>query len=465
MAIDPSIIGSHVPPVERFSPLKAMKEARTYAEDQQKERDEQAKREDEAVVQAIMQQHPEDPDTAIKVMKQRGFTRAAMGFQKLVTDERTAQSKLDTNELTNRASEAQLLKDSIGDGSPASWNMTVSKLRGKSPELDKILSQPYTPELAKQVQNFATTEKERSEAVIRAIQTRAYEDWVEAFRKDPESQETQQAWAFYMGPEEMGKALVAQQNADTARQQADTNRAEELRLGQPKPEEPYTLGPDQRRMLGKEEIARGLPRTFAPQRESTGGSARTLTPNAALQTTRQLRNDYVRETKTATEIERQLSLMKASLEAVNKGSAAAGSQGVLVTFQKIIDPISVVRESEYARSASGLSLLSRLEGQWMKISQGGAGVTPADLKTFVDLAETFAVNQRKFTAETKQQIDSIADEFGLKKELITRDIGEPGTSAAPSGAPKEGDKKPITAPGYPAGAEATFTGGKWLRTK
>lgn len=104
-----------------------------------------------------------------------------------------------------------------------------------------------------------------------------------------------------------------------------------------------------------------------------------------------------------------------------------------MTFQKILDPTSVVRESEYARSASGLSLLARLEGLWMRIGKGGAGVSIPDLQQFVDLAGQFTANQKRFANESKQQIDSIAREYGLKPELITREIEGPVTVRTPDG--------------------------------
>lgn len=155
------------------------------------------------------------------------------------------------------------------------------------------------------------------------------------------------------------------------------------------------------------------------------------TPTASLNATRALRNDYTRETRAAVTIDGQLKNMRSSLAAVKAGSSPAGSQGVLVTFQKILDPISVVRESEYARSASGLSLLGRIEGKWEQIKNGGAGVRVSDLEQFVGLAEEFAKNQHASAREVKQQIDGIAKEYGLKPELITREIGDaPGEGAA-----------------------------------
>lgn len=152
-----------------------------------------------------------------------------------------------------------------------------------------------------------------------------------------------------------------------------------------------------------------------------------LTPNARLDGTLRLRDRFVKETQAAQAVNTQLMLMKSSLEAVKRGAAAPGSQGVLVTFQKILDPTSVVRESEYARSASGLSLMSRMEGSIDKIVQGGAGVPVQELEQFVTLAEQFVRNQAQAAEATRQQIDSIAKETGLNPANITRDLGLPGS--------------------------------------
>jgi hypothetical protein len=150
---------------------------------------------------------------------------------------------------------------------------------------------------------------------------------------------------------------------------------------------------------------------------------RKLTPNVGLESTLKLRDRFVRETQAANTVTQQLALMKSSLKAAEAGNMAAGSQGVLVTFQKILDPTSVVRESEYARSASGQALLSRIEGAADKLVKGGAGVPVSELKQFVSLAEQFARDQAASAGETKRQIDAIAGEYGLKSENITRDIG------------------------------------------
>jgi hypothetical protein len=154
-----------------------------------------------------------------------------------------------------------------------------------------------------------------------------------------------------------------------------------------------------------------------------------LTPGQAFSATRALRNDFVRETQAAREVQRQFMQMQSAIAAAQKGDMAAGSQGVLVTFQKILDPTSVVRESEYARSGAGQALLARMQGAVDQLVKGGAGVPVPELKKFVSLAEQFAKNQADAAAETKAQIDAIAEEYGINPANITREYG----GAKPSG--------------------------------
>lgn len=159
---------------------------------------------------------------------------------------------------------------------------------------------------------------------------------------------------------------------------------------------------------------------------ATGSRSDEVSPTALLNATMGLRTQFGRETNAAKVVETQLANMEASLKAVKGDADAAGSQGVLVTFQKILDPLSVVRESEYARSASGLSLLTSIQGMYDKYTKGGAGVPIAELENFVALAQQFAKNQRDSTAQTVESITSIVEEYGInpvsvfgKREAMT----------------------------------------------
>jgi len=119
----------------------------------------------------------------------------------------------------------------------------------------------------------------------------------------------------------------------------------------------------------------------------------------------------------------QVRLMNTSIEQAriaeaNGESLGAASQGILVTFQKILDPTSVVRESEYARSAEGLSIMSQLEGKYQQLKQGGAGVTIKELETFVSLGQELLGNYNQEQVDTLRRTRTQADSWGLKLENI-----------------------------------------------
>ena len=90
----------------------------------------------------------------------------------------------------------------------------------------------------------------------------------------------------------------------------------------------------------------------------------------------------------------------------------------MVAFQKLLDPTSVVRESEYARSPEGLSLISRLEGQYTRLQQGGAGLRATDLKEFADTAETFLRGYENTAIDEAQLIINQANSYGLNIQNI-----------------------------------------------
>lgn len=142
-------------------------------------------------------------------------------------------------------------------------------------------------------------------------------------------------------------------------------------------------------------------------------------------------------TKTNTavrEMNRQFDLMQTGLQRFKQGDKLGGSQAVLVTFQKILDPTSVVRESEYARSASGLSLISRLEGYADKLREGGAGVPIQDLAAMVETAKQMLASMQSYTAGQRKRIGSAASQYGIDPSLVFDDLtpDEPAQSGGPS---------------------------------
>jgi len=156
----------------------------------------------------------------------------------------------------------------------------------------------------------------------------------------------------------------------------------------------------------------------ANRRRQAAGNNAEVSPTALLNATMSLRTQVSRETNASRLVDVQLANMEASLKAVQGDSDAAGSQGVLVTFQKILDPLSVVRESEYARSAQGLSLLAAIQGKYDLYMEGGAGVPVKELEKFVALARQFAQNQRNSNAVTMESVSSIVEQYKINPKSV-----------------------------------------------
>lgn len=126
-------------------------------------------------------------------------------------------------------------------------------------------------------------------------------------------------------------------------------------------------------------------------------------------------------TKPQRELDRQVQMMDAGLDEYAVSPNAA-SQAVLVTFQKILDPTSVVRESEYARSSAGLSALGRIRGAMERIQRGGAGMTESDLKAVAQVAREFSQGYRQYTAGTRRRLEATAKKYDIDPELVFYDF-------------------------------------------
>jgi hypothetical protein len=163
--------------------------------------------------------------------------------------------------------------------------------------------------------------------------------------------------------------------------------------------------------------------------ESKAGAKRELTPTMEANIVNRLNTQWGAANKTSKELNNQVRLMDAGLSAAEKGDLAQGSQAVLVTFQKILDPTSVVRESEFARSAAGQSLLTRIQGAAEKLVKGGSGVPVTELRKFADLAREAVKAQQADMPGARKRIGAIADRYGIPHELIFED--QPSSQAVP----------------------------------
>lgn len=135
------------------------------------------------------------------------------------------------------------------------------------------------------------------------------------------------------------------------------------------------------------------------------------------------------------EMDRQLRIMRVGRQAFDRGDKVGGAQTIINTFGKILDPTSVVREAEYARTAAGQSWLDRLQGFYDTAKSGGANVDPAVLKGLVDTAEGFFASMQEVNAGTRRRISAQAEKYQLRPDTIFDDLiaGDPTHQPSQSG--------------------------------
>jgi hypothetical protein len=193
--------------------------------------------------------------------------------------------------------------------------------------------------------------------------------------------------------------------------------------------------------LGISQAQLGLSRQRLAQSQATAGQPKPLTATAESNIINRLSKEWTAASKTPRELDRAVSLMETGLAAARRGDLAAGSQAVLVTFQKILDPTSVVRESEYDRSAAGQSMYNRVAGAFERLSQGGAGVRLGELEKFAALAKEAAAAQKGAIGPIRERIGKVADRYGIPRELVIEGIAADPEAAAP-GQPQQASPAP-----------------------
>ena len=133
------------------------------------------------------------------------------------------------------------------------------------------------------------------------------------------------------------------------------------------------------------------------------------------------------EVKDFTEIRKRWDVMSAAMkEAETTDNFIAVDQALITTFNKITDPDSVVRESEYARTSSDLSLLNRLKGKVAKLSKGGPGLTPEDRKAISRMAEKFMKVSEKKYKERLYEYRGYLHNLGVDAEEYIAPYGKKG---------------------------------------
>ena len=96
----------------------------------------------------------------------------------------------------------------------------------------------------------------------------------------------------------------------------------------------------------------------------------------------------------------------------------ANDQTLITMFNKMTDPTSVVRESEYARTGEDMALWSRVKGYFGKMKMGGAGLTDMERKDLINAIEAFGRVSDKIYKEKAMEFRTKAEKYDLDPDNI-----------------------------------------------
>lgn len=167
--------------------------------------------------------------------------------------------------------------------------------------------------------------------------------------------------------------------------------------------------------------------------------------------------------KNANEIKRQLDNVTSTYNSYKSGKirANAADQVMVTTLNKILDPTSVVRESEFARTAAGQSLLAKTQGYADKMVRGGGGLTNAEREDLYNTMLQMYDAQQKEAQEYVKSYTELAKMYNINPaEIMPRQYlgGITSNNATTQvGSYQEGQ----TATNPTTGAKIIFRGGKW----
>ena len=127
-------------------------------------------------------------------------------------------------------------------------------------------------------------------------------------------------------------------------------------------------------------------------------------------------NSMNKETKEAIQWTDKMNTALAAIDADKRNDKKTlnwASQVIVNAFNKLMDPNSVIRESEYARTPEGQSLINQMEWKIEQIKSGWAWLTYANLKGLVDLANQLSAWYQQQQNELALLIKNNADTYGL----------------------------------------------------
>lgn len=159
--------------------------------------------------------------------------------------------------------------------------------------------------------------------------------------------------------------------------------------------------------------------------------AGTLTAEQAFSMETTLRNDFTKRAASTADMKRSHEVLKAS----GADSGPVGDVALVFAFMKMLDPGSVVRESEFAVAEATAGRLDRLYMDIVKKTQTGERLTPDQRKQYMELADKYMEAAIEHEDRVKKGLEKVVMNYGLNPEhIFVMEHGLEGQTPAQPGA-------------------------------
>lgn len=281
---------------------------------------------------------------------------------------------------------------------------------------------PGGKELLENVDKTLSTGREEAKAPAALLEARAKADKAVADAITAQATATNAA--------EKAAADAAKATADAQKAQVDAKYAEQITLADIK-KKAADLGLTQAqtgsalaqtKKLGVESQKAALELEAL---KATGG----LDPTKTFEQEEKLRKEFQGRTKVYGELGTTFNNIQSSAGA----KSGPGDIALITGFMKMLDPGSVVRETEFATARDTAGLYTRLENS-LKKAESGQFLQPKQREEFVNLAKQYYESAQKKAEEDKKALGVVVKNYRLNAE----NVFGPETTTAPAPAPAGG---------------------------
>lgn len=237
---------------------------------------------------------------------------------------------------------------------------------------------------------------------------------MEAFQKDPRAWMLNSAGVSADKLLEMHKGIRQNVNMGGTMQGQTINAFGEVLPGKTT-NTPITQSADNRASVGASLANAGATREVA---QATRDAARIQRDG---ETERKMGDDYRAQSKTFGEASSAFKQINATLDSATTSPAA--TLAAATKFMKILDPGSVVRESELGMALASSGVIDRI-GNYVNILQRGKVLTPTQVADFKNVSRQMYSAAQQVQQTIDADYKSKAKAYGLRPEMVTQELGQ-----------------------------------------